>query len=40
MLSPVMEGLAGWFMVERDPRRHMIADLSSEKLNLQCIVLW
>ena len=39
-LFPVMEGLAGWFTVERYPGRHRIADLSSEKLNLhrgQCI---
>ena len=42
MLSPVTGCLAGWWAAERDPRMHMIADLSSEKLSLhrsQCTIL-
>ncbi len=40
--SPLIDGPAGWWVVERDPRIHMIAERNSEKLNLnlsQCTVL-
>ena len=42
MVSPVRVGPAGRWTIERDPRRHIMADLISEKLILhlsQCNVL-
>ena len=41
-VSPAIVGPAGRWTIERDPRRHIMADLSSEKLILhlsQCNVL-
>ena len=37
----MLNGPAGWWIDERDPLRHLMADLRSEKLNLhlrQCMV--
>ena len=38
----MLNGPAGWWIEERDPLRHLMANLRSEKLNLhlsQCMVL-